>query len=215
MADAPPMRLLEALEFALEKIEPLHIGDNRRLSRLVRRLEIRGIQRATHTMIGDQLIQPGEPVEVIPVELAGCRLANCGEPALGAAFEYGPIRHVRQASDRQRSAAHRFCEIAARRRLRRDAGAAAMAMDIDGNGVAQDGKCRRRGLGGLRRCRRTARPSAAGEHRADRDGRGIPHPGLGCSYMAVTATIHGILPAIATALAYVAVIVFAAHPMTA
>jgi hypothetical protein len=33
--------------------------------------------------------------------------------------------------------------------------------------------------------------------------------------MAVTATIHGILPAIATALAYVAVIVFAARPMTA
>src|SRR5215471_7496165 len=34
MPDAPPMRLLEAFEFPLEKIEPLHISDDRRLSRL-------------------------------------------------------------------------------------------------------------------------------------------------------------------------------------
>src|SRR5215468_289038 len=77
MPDAPPMRLLEAFEFPLEKIEPLHISDDRRLSRLVRRFEIGSIQPTAHATIGDQLIHPGEAVEVIPVKLAGRRHSNC------------------------------------------------------------------------------------------------------------------------------------------
>src|ERR1700694_3146586 len=55
--------------------------------------------------------------------------------------------------------------------------------DIDRNGVAQHGE------------------------------RRPPRPGLGCRDVAVTATIHGVLPAIATALAYVAVIACPARSM--
>ena len=33
MPDAPPMRLLQTFEFPLEEVEPLDIGDNRRLTR--------------------------------------------------------------------------------------------------------------------------------------------------------------------------------------
>jgi hypothetical protein len=58
------MRLLEPFELPLEKIETLHIGDNRRLSRLVRRFEIGRIQRAAHRMTGDQFVYPGEAVAV-------------------------------------------------------------------------------------------------------------------------------------------------------
>src|SRR5262249_46167875 len=139
--------------------------------------------------------------------LARRRRASCGETALGAAREHGPVRDVGQTSDRQRSRPHRAGNIAARPRLRCDAGAAAMAMDIDRNGVAQHGEGRRCVLGGLARLRGTARPAATGEHRPDRDKRCAPHRGLGWRDVAMTATIHGILPTIATALAYVAVIV--------
>src|SRR6516162_11133895 len=90
-----------------------------------------------------------------------------------------------------------------------------MAMDVDGNGVAQHSECRRCSLGGLCCLRRTGRSSSTGEHRPHREQRRAPHPGLGSDDMAVTATIHGILPAIATALAYVAVIVCPARSMTA
>ena len=46
------MRLFQPFEFPLEKIETLDIGDDRRLSRPVRRFEIRGIQRAAHIVTG-------------------------------------------------------------------------------------------------------------------------------------------------------------------
>jgi hypothetical protein len=42
MPDAPPMRLLEPFQLAVEEIEPLYVGYDRRLSRLVRRFEIGG-----------------------------------------------------------------------------------------------------------------------------------------------------------------------------
>ena len=198
-----PRRCASSQPFQLpvEEVEPLDIGDDRRLSRLVRRFEIGGIQRAAHTMIGDQLIHPGEAVEVVPVKLARCRRSHHSEGPFRAATDHRPVRHVRQAGDRQRSDAHRLCEITARRCLRRDTGGAAMAMDVDGNGVSQDGECRRCGRGGLRRCRRTVRPDLAGEHRPDRDQRLAPHPGLGCRDVVMTTTIHGILSAIAIALA--------------
>jgi hypothetical protein len=136
MPDAPPMRLLEPLQLAVEEIEPLYVGYDRRLSRPVRRFEIGGIQRAAHTMTGDQLVHPGKAVDVVAVKLARRRRSHYSESPLGIAAEHRPVRHVGQAGDRQRSGAHRVREIAARRRLRRDAGAAAMAMDVDRNRVA-------------------------------------------------------------------------------
>jgi hypothetical protein len=117
MPDAPPMHFLEAFEFPLEKIEPLHIRDDRRLSRLVRRFEIGGIQRAAHTVTGNQLVHPGEAVEVVPVKLARCWRSHHSEGPFRAATEHGPVRHVGQAGDGQRSGVHRVCEIAAWRRL--------------------------------------------------------------------------------------------------
>jgi len=144
---------------------------------------------------------------VVAVKLTRCRRSNCGETALGAACEHGPVWHVGEARDRQRPRPHCVCDIAARRRLRCDAGAAAVAVDIDRNATPQDGERHRRGLGGLRGCRRTVRSNLAGEHRPDRDQRRAPHPGLGCDDGAM------ILPAFATALAYVAVILCPARSM--
>ena len=54
--DAAPMRLLEPFELPVEKVEPLDIGDDRRLSRLVCAFEIGGIQRSAHTVTGDQFV---------------------------------------------------------------------------------------------------------------------------------------------------------------
>ena len=118
-------------------------------------------------MMGDQLVHPGEAVEVVTVELAGFRRANSGESAFGIAAEQGPIWHVGQADNGQRSCLHGVGKIAARRRLRGDPGRAAVAVDIDRDGVAQDSERGRCGLGGPRRFRRTARPNLAGEHRRD------------------------------------------------
>src|SRR5262245_44256485 len=193
MADAPPMRLLEAFEFPLEKVEPLYIGDNRRLSRPVCGFEIGGIQRAAHAVTGDQLVHPSEAVEVVPVKLARRRRANCGKTAPGAACEHRPVRNVGEASHRQGTGAHRVCEIAARRRLRGDTGSAAMAMDIKRDGFAEDIERGRSILGSPRRCRRTAWPDLAGQHRPDRDQRCAQHAGLVRNDVAITATIHGVL----------------------
>jgi hypothetical protein len=133
----------------------------------VRRFEIGGIQRAADTVTTGQLVHPGEAVEVVAVELARSRRSNCGETSLGSAREHGPVRHVGETSDRKRSRAHCVCEITAWRRLRGNAGAAAMAMDVDRDRVAQHGECRRGGLGTLRRLRRTAWSNFAGQHRRD------------------------------------------------
>jgi hypothetical protein len=79
MPDAPLMCFLQPLQLPVEEIEPLHIGDDRRLSRLVRRFEIGGIQRAAHAMIDDQFVHPGEAVEVVTVKLVRCRRSHHGE----------------------------------------------------------------------------------------------------------------------------------------
>ena len=89
MPDAPPMRLLEAFEFSLEKIEPLDVGDDRRLSCPVCGFQIGGIQRAAHAVTGDQLVHPGEAVEVVAVKLTWCRRSNFGETALGLRVSTG------------------------------------------------------------------------------------------------------------------------------
>jgi hypothetical protein len=83
------MRLLEAFEFPFEKVEALDICDNRRLSRPMRRFEIGGIQRAAHPVTRDQLVHPGQAIEVVAVKLTRCRRSNCSETALGAACEHG------------------------------------------------------------------------------------------------------------------------------
>src|SRR5690348_8289932 len=69
----------------------LYGGKPSRRSRPVRRFEIGGIQRATHPVTGDQLVHPGEAIEVVAVKLTWCRRSNCRETALGAACEHGPV----------------------------------------------------------------------------------------------------------------------------
>ena len=76
MPDAPPMRLFQPFEFPLQKIETLDIGDDRRFARPVRRFEIRGIQRAAHIVTGDQLVHPGEAIEVVPIKLVPALAAH-------------------------------------------------------------------------------------------------------------------------------------------
>ena len=193
MPDAAPVRFLQALELPIEEVEPFHIGDDRWLSRLVRHLEVGRGERPAHAMIGDQLVGPGEAVEMVPVELARLRRANGGERAFGVAAEHRPVRHVGEAGDRQRSRPHRVGEIVARRRLRGDPGPAAVAMDIDRDRAAQHGERGGCGLGAPRRLRRTARSPRAGQHRADRGERRAPDPGLGRECVPVTAAIHRVL----------------------
>jgi len=79
MPDAPPMRLLEPFQLAVEEIEPLYVGYDCRVSRLVRRFEIGGIQRARNTMTGDQLVHPGKAVDVVAVKLARRRRSHHSE----------------------------------------------------------------------------------------------------------------------------------------
>ena len=55
MPDAAPMRLLQPFKLHFEEVESLHVGDDRRLSRLVRRFEIGGAERAARAVTGDQL----------------------------------------------------------------------------------------------------------------------------------------------------------------
>src|SRR5262245_56957889 len=67
-------------------------------------------------------------------------------------------------------------------------------MDIKRDGFAEDIERGRSILGRPRSCRRTARPDLAGQHRPDRDQRCAPHAGLRRNDVAITATIHGVLP---------------------
>ena len=70
------MRFFEPFEFAVEKIEPLDIGDDRRFARSVRRVEIGRAQRPAHAVLGDQLVHPRQPVEMVAVQFSGCRCAH-------------------------------------------------------------------------------------------------------------------------------------------
>lgn len=70
MPDAALMRFFESFEFPVEKIQPLDIGDDCRLPRLVRRVEIGHAQRPAHAVLGDQLVHPRQTVEMIAVKLA-------------------------------------------------------------------------------------------------------------------------------------------------
>ena len=76
MPDAALVRLFEPFEPAVEKIQPLDVGDDRRLAGFVGRVEIGRAQRPAHAVIGDQLVHPGEPVEMVAVQFARRRGAH-------------------------------------------------------------------------------------------------------------------------------------------
>ena len=166
--DAAPVRFFEPFELAVEKIQPLDIGDDRRLARLVRRVEIGRAQRPAHAVIGDQLVHPGETVEMVAVELA--RLPACA-----------PWRARRRSRPRigrsGTSARHATASDPARIAFARSSFGGAFEVipvlppwlwtstEIDRRSTASaaDG-----GLGRLRRRGRAGRPGLAGEHRRDR-----------------------------------------------
>src|ERR1700730_17817203 len=99
--DAALMCFLKSLKLPVEEVEPFHVGDDRGLSRLMGRLEIGRAKRATDAMIGDQLIHPGEALEVVAIELARPWRAQYSESAFRIPAEYRAVRHVREARDRQ------------------------------------------------------------------------------------------------------------------
>jgi hypothetical protein len=94
MPDAPAMRFLQPFQLPVEEVESLHISDDRRLPRFVRRFEIGAVQRTAHAMISDQFVYPGEAVEVVTVKLGRCRRSHHSEGPLHIASEHGPVRHV-------------------------------------------------------------------------------------------------------------------------
>ena len=194
--DAALMGFLKSLELSLEKVEPFHVGNDRRLSRFMGGFEIGAGKRPAQAVVGDHFIHPGEALEMVPIELARLGCAQCGQNALRIPAENRAVRHVGEACDRQRSRPHAVRKVVARRRFRRDPGAAAMCMDVERDGFAQDIERGRCGLGRLGGGCRTARSNLAGEHRADRAQRRAPHPVPARDLISVTAAIHLILPKI-------------------
>src|SRR5439155_23128700 len=59
MADAALVRLLQSLEFHFQKVEPLYIGKDCRLARLVRSRKILGSKGAAQPVLCDHIVQPG------------------------------------------------------------------------------------------------------------------------------------------------------------
>src|SRR5579883_3259838 len=90
--------------------------------------------RSGEAMLGDELVDPVEPFEMMAIELARRGGAYRREDAFSVAAEDRSVGHVGEAGDRQRSRPHASGEIAIGRRLRGDAGRAAMRVDIDGDG---------------------------------------------------------------------------------
>jgi hypothetical protein len=125
------VRFLQPLELAIEKIEPFHVSNNRRLLVFVRFLQIGCAKGAAHPMMRNQLVHPGEPVEMIAVKFVRCRGAHHSECTFGTAAEHWEIRDVGKTGDRQRSRAHRIRQVVARRRFRRDPGLSAMRVHVD------------------------------------------------------------------------------------
>src|SRR5260370_38537132 len=81
--DAALMRFLQSLELRVEEVEPFDIGDDRGLPRLMRSREIRRAKGATHAMGANQLAHPGEPLEMMTIELSRAGHAHRGQGALG------------------------------------------------------------------------------------------------------------------------------------
>jgi len=119
-------------------------------------------------MVCHHLIHPGEALEMVLIEQARLRRAQCGEDAGRIPAKDGTVRHVREARNRQRSRPHAGCETVIGRRLRRNPARTAMGMDIHGDRSSQHVERRGGGFGRLGGGGRTARPDATTEHRADR-----------------------------------------------
>jgi len=59
-----------------KKVEPLHIGDDRGLPRLMGCIEIGGAKSAAQPVVGDHVIHPGKAVKMVLVKLARRRSAH-------------------------------------------------------------------------------------------------------------------------------------------
>src|SRR6516162_5796046 len=130
---------------------------------------------------------------MVPVELTRFGSAHRGQNAFRIPAEKGTVRHVGQTCDRKGSRPHRGREVAVGRRFRRDPALAAMSVDINGDGVAQDVECGRGGLGRPGGSCRTPRSNIAGEHSGDRSRSLAPHPVARCEGVALTTAIHAVL----------------------
>src|SRR5258708_7332368 len=94
--DAALMRFLQSLELRVEEVEPFDIGDDRGPPRLMRSREISRAKGATHAMVGNQRVHPGEALEMMTIELSRLRHAHRGQSAFGIPGEDGAVRHVGQ-----------------------------------------------------------------------------------------------------------------------
>src|SRR3954469_21845796 len=103
MPQPAAMRFLKTLDLAVEKIETLDIADDRRLASLVRSFQFRGRQRPDQAMMRHHLVHPVEPLEMVPIELAGLRLAHHRECAVGSAAKNWSVRHIGEAGHRERT----------------------------------------------------------------------------------------------------------------
>ena len=167
----------------------------------MRRREIGRGKRAAQAVAGDHLVHPGEALEMVLIELTRLRRALCREDAGRVSGEDGAVRYVREARNRQRSRPHAVREIVVGARLRGDPARPAKAMDIDGYGIAQHVECRGSGLGRLSGGGRAARFHTTAQHHADRRYHRAPDPPSTRQRMAVTATIHAVLPGCAGVMA--------------
>jgi hypothetical protein len=171
------VRFLQPLQLAIEKIEPFDIPNYRWLAPSMRFLQIGCAKGSAHAMMSNQLIHPGEPVEMMTVEFARCGCAHHREGTFGTAAEHRHVRDVGKTRHRQGSRAHCIREVAARRRFRRDAGPAAMRVHVDRNRSAKHIQCGRRALGGSGGGGRARWSCLASKHRLDRGQGRAPHPG--------------------------------------
>ncbi len=117
---------------AFEKVEPLGVGDDGRLAGRARGREIGRGEGAAHAAPGHQLVDPGQAIEVVAVELAGRGLADDGQDTGGGAPQQRAVRHVGQTDGGQATGAHALREIIRGRRPGDDAGRASVAVDVHG-----------------------------------------------------------------------------------
>ena len=125
-------------------------------------------KRATEAMVGDHFVHPIEALKMVLVELPRLRRAYHTEDPGSISAKDGSVRHVCKARNRQRSRPHAVCESAVGRRLRHNSARSAVRMDINRDGFAQHVECDGGGFCRLGGSRRTARPHAAADQRADR-----------------------------------------------
>ena len=95
------MRFFEPLELAVEKVEPFTSATIAGLTRPVCRFQINREKGATHTMVGDEFVRPGEPFEMVPVELARLRRADRCEDTGGIPAENRAVGHIGEAGNRK------------------------------------------------------------------------------------------------------------------